>query len=302
MGFVNEDFVVGYADAADQGKTSLGEDIAPMKKLDIIDIAGETIKEYQQDNIFTTGVTIEKNMITLKRVSQTDSGYTGIADDYIVNNEEQEEEKITPEYFVTEFKELQWRLTLADGIAQKDAERLTPKLLIEEKPFTISFQDEDSGDSIPCFYVYGNSRLQGIFKDGGRAITAAETYSGLVINEELKYVWERGNRYLVYTITEQEALIQEMRTQLASDSPPLEALGKIEGYRAVNYSGVKVEQMLYSINCDRPVVGVLGDNSKIILIGFDETNVEYIEVNSGETKTLPATSIDQMVIAYLGII
>lgn len=303
LGFVNNDFVVGYAKDGDRGKTTLGEELGPMYQVKIVDAKGKEIKEYTQENIYITEALIENNMITLKRVSKTEGGYQSIGEDYIVNNEEQEEAKIIPEYYVTKYKGLQWRLTIDGGIAKKEPELLTPKQLLQGKPFVISFAEEKSEKGKQAsYYVYGNGRLKGKYKEAGAAIVAAEGCSGLVVNDRLQYVWERGNRYLSYTITGEEELLEQMRSQLSTDKSPLEALDEIEGYQAINYTGTKISQLLYCINRDRAIVAITGDNSKLIIYGYDEENAQYIEVSSGETKSLPQAAIDQMVIAYLGII
>ena len=55
------------------------------------------------------------------------------------------------------------------------------------------------GDSGEKFYVYGMGELVEIYDRAGYAIQKANEVSGVVISSNQQYVWERGNRDLVYS-------------------------------------------------------------------------------------------------------
>lgn len=158
LGFVYNDFVCGYLRTADQGVTVAGDPIAPMYKMEIRSTSNEVSKTYAQDGIYLSDILIEKGLLTLNRLSKEGDVYTGAPQDYITNNEERRETKVTLETFTTVLKEKQMRLVFADGIEDPEPKILRPKQVVEDTPVTISFDDKVKTDK---YYVYGVGEFGG---------------------------------------------------------------------------------------------------------------------------------------------
>lgn len=291
LGFVKNDFIYGVAKTADAGKTVSGETVAPMYKVEIQNSKSKVIKTYEQQNAYILGATFEDNMITLSRAKKEGNTYTSISDDYVTNNEEKEESNIYLESYVTELKETQYRLTYIDGISDKEPKVLKPKQVLFENPTTITFDDVDLENR--C-YVYGYGQLQGVYEKAGTAIQKANEYNGVVVSAEQSYIWERGNRDLQHTISGKDSEIQSIRERLNAKEAPIDIMNDISKEKGLDLAGCTAEELLYIINQDTPVIAMLDSANSIILTGYTETTVSYIDTASGERKNAPYSTIDEM--------
>ena len=290
LGFIKTDFVYGVAKTADIGKSASGESIVPMYKVEIMNKGGEIVKTYSVDGSYILGATFEDNMITLDRATKNGDTYVSSSSDYITNNEEKKESNISLESYVTDLKETQIRLTYNDGIADKNPKVLNPKQVLFENPVTVSFDDEVSGDK---YYVYAYGTLQGIYDKAGTAIVQADKYSGVVVSADQQYVWERGNRDLVYSIDSDAENLKDLRNRLKSGEAPVDAISAMNNKKCLDLTGCTAEELLYVINQGNPVVAMLDSNSSVILIGYTDSDVTYMDVSSGETAELTYDELNE---------
>ena len=302
LGFVYNDFVCGYLRAEDQGTTIAGDAISPMYELEIRDTSNKVKKNYfksmnyKQDGVFISDVLIEKGFMTLNRLSKNDGVYTGIPQDYVTNNEERKESKVTAEAFSTVLKEKQMRLTFADEIKDFSPRILRPKKVMETQPITISFDDKVKTDK---FYVYGVGKLAAIYDKAAYAIQKAEQISGVVISSEQSYVWEKGNRDLVYYT--EAAAFQKAEGQSSTEA----CMQYLEGYAAqyvpgakrIDLTGCTLNQVLYIISKGMPVIMMPDPGHAVLLTGYDYDTVTYIDPDNGQELTV---SMEQMDAAAAG--
>ena len=291
LGFIGKDFVSGTAKAGEMGKTISGEEILPMYKVEIREENGEVVKTYESETEFVQDAEIEGTMLTLHRVSKSGTTYVSVPANYIANNEEKEESNISLESYRTELKESQMRLTFVEGIKSLKAKVLKPKQTISSKAAMVEFSDAKLAKR---YYVYGLGKLQGIYKNAGYAVQEADELCGVVVTSEMDYVWERGNRYTEYSINGKDTLIASIQSELSAGKPALEVLDNVSGGNAFELTGCTTEQILYLINRGTPVVGIVDKNTNVILIAYDKTNVGYIDVASGEVKSLTFEEMDAM--------
>jgi len=291
IGFINEDFISGIAKIADRGKTISGEIVLPMYRIDIRDNKQEIVKSYESTKEYVLDTEIDRQMLTLHRVVKSGDTYVSTQANYIANNEEQKESNISLESYRTELKQTQMRLTFAEGIQNLKVKTLKPKQTISNKSVMIEFSDEKLENR---YYVYGLGELQGIYKNAGYAVQEADDLCGVVVNSEMEYVWERGNRYLEYAITDKDTLLNSIRGQLSSGTPALEVLNKISNGKAFELTGCTTEQILYFINKGTPVIGIVDKDTQIILIGYDKTNVSYVDITENKVKSLSYERMDEL--------
>ena len=283
LGFIKTDVVYGVAKTADIGKSASGEAIVPMYKIEIMNKSGEIVKTYSVDGQYVLDAAFEDNMITLSRATKSGDSYVSSSPDYITNNEEKKESNISLESYVTDLKETQVRLTYNDGIEDKNPKVLSPKQVLFENPVTVSFDDEASGSK---YYVYAYGTLQGIYDKAGTAIVQADKYSGVVVSSDQQYVWERGNRDLSYSIDSDNETVKKLRDRLKNGEAPVEAISAMNNKKCLDLTGCTVEELLYVINQGNPVVAILDSNRSVILIGYTDGGVTYMDVSSGDTVGL----------------
>ena len=294
LGFVNEDFVCGKARTSDIGQNVSGETMIPMYKVEIRDSDNEVVKTYESDSDFVSGAEISDGMINLERVVKNGNIYTGIASSQITSNEERKESNISLESYVTELKETQMRLTFVDGISDLEPKVLKPKQVLYEQPTEIEFEEKESQEA---YYVYGTGCLQGVYGSANDAVLKADEVSGVVISAGQSYVWERGNRSLNYLITGKDDVINTLRELLNGGTGAMDAVRQTIGENVLDLSGCTTEEMLYFVSRGIPVVGMTGEGSSVILIGYDQTYVTYIDTASGSRS---AISYEQMDAALAG--
>lgn len=288
LGFVVNDFVCGYQRAADKGKTVAGEGVLPMYGLEIFDRKNESVKTYAMDGIYISDVLIEGNMMTVNRVTKSGKIYTGISQDYISNNEERKESNVSLKSYVTDLKETQMQLTFTDEILKKSPKILRPKQVMLEKSTTIAFEGVAKTDK---YYVYGMGELIAVYDKAAYAIQKAEQVSGVVISTEQSYVWEKGNRDLVYYTDAESFRKTEGQTSLKACESYME---KYEAKR-VNLTGCTLNQILYVINKGRPMIAMTDSSHAILLTGYSTTDVTYIDPDNGAEKTVGMGEMETMV-------
>ena len=146
---------------SDEGTTVAGEEVSPMYEIEIRNSDNKTEAQYsfEDQNIYTTDILIEENLLTLNRVVKEGKTYNSTSQEYITNNQEREESSVTLEKYSTDVKETQLRLTFADGIGNTEPELIKPGQIASKEPLTVTLSGGDSGEK---FYVYGMGELVAI--------------------------------------------------------------------------------------------------------------------------------------------
>lgn len=291
LGFVKNDFVYGTSRIEDAGQTAAGEDASPMYKVEIQNSKGKTVKTYEQKEIYILGTKMEKNRVILERAVRDGSIYTATAEEYISNNEEQKESNIYLDSYVTELKKKQMRLTYEDGISDKEPKVLKPKQVMFENPTTITF-DYDKKEK--QYYVYGYGKLQGSYEIAGDAIQKADSYGGVVVDQSQSYIWERGNRDLNYTIDHSDEVMAQLKAKLNEGASPIEVMKELGSGTTLDLTGCTSEQLAYIINQGKLVIGIQKDGKAIILVGYTDTDIIYVDAASGERKTSTFEEMDAL--------
>ena len=284
LGFIGSDFVYGYLRQEDVGHTAAGGELFPMYELEIRNSENEVMKTYSADKIYISDVFIEENMMTLNRVVKSGETYTVTSQDYISSNEEKKTKSITLEAFSTDLKEKQMRLTYEKGISDTVPKILRPKQVVGKKPITITLNDKSKSEK---YYVYGMGELVAIYDKAAYAIQRAEQISGVVISSEQAYVWEKGNRDLVYDTETAPFGNGEGKTSLQTCEEVMAAYNA----QKVDLTECSLEQVLYIINKGLPVIAMTDANHAILLTGYSMTDITYIDPNTASQNTV---SIEQM--------
>lgn len=288
LGFVTNDFIYGYQRADDKGKTVAGEEMLPMYTLEIVDSKNKVVKAYSVEGTYISDVLIDSNLVTLNRVTKSGEIYTGTQQDYISNNEERKESNISLESYSTDLKEKQMRLTYIDGISDQSPKILRPKQVLLEEPVTIAFDGKVKTNK---YYVYGMGELVEIYDKASYAIQKAEQVSGVVISSGQSYIWEKGNRDLVY-YTDAEAFKKgDGQTSFEACEKHMETYGA----KRVNLTGCTLDQVLYVINKGLPVIAMTDASHAILLTGYSTTDVTYIDPDNGEEHTVSVNDMETMV-------
>lgn len=131
------------------------------------------------------------------------------------------------------------------------------------------------------YYVYAKGGLADIFSTPAQAIRAADDMMGVVLNRSQQYVWERGNQKTKVTLNLDD--IPEGFRSASLDTAALqESLG--DAGTVLDLTGCTLEQVLYQVSAQRPVIVSLGENDNRVIVGYDGYNTLLYDPATGETK------------------
>ena len=288
LGFINGDFIFGKVRSADKGVTVAGEEISPMYQIEIHNSDNKTEAQYsfEDQNIYTTDILIDGNLVTLNRVVKSGDVYNSTTQEFITNNQERRESKVALESYTTDALGRQVRMTFTDGISGTAPELLKPGQIASREPLTVTLSGGDSGEK---FYVYGMGELVAVYDKAGYAVQKANEVSGVVISSNQEYVWERGNRDLVYS-TEASAFGKESgETSLAACERYMEQYEA----RQIDLTGCTLDQVLYVINRGCPVIALVSADHAVLLTGYTMTDITYIDPDDGASHTVGISTMEQ---------
>ena len=287
LGFIKNDFICGYLRTDDQGTTVSGEDVTPMYELEIFGASNESLKKYSQEGVYISDILVEKNLVTINRVTKSGEIYTGSSQDYITSNEEREDRGVSLETFSSKRKERQQKLVLKEEMKDRTLRILRPKLVSVDDAVTISFDDKKKTNK---YYVYGVGELVGVYDKAAYAIQKAEQISGVVISSEQAYVWEKGNRDLEY-YTDTEAFA---KTEGESSYEACVKYMEQFGANRMDLTGCTLSQVLYIINKGMPVIAMTDSSHAILLTGYGMDTVTYVNPDDGEMHTVMQDEMNEM--------
>ena len=290
LGFVNSDFVYGKCHSEDAGTSLTGGEITPMYEVEIRDSDNKEKAKYAftDQGLYITDIVIEGNLLTLGRVQKDGDRYIAASPEYVTNNEERQNTKLTLETYSTEIAGREIRLTFADGIGDAEPALAKADLVSEREPLELTFEsDENAGK----FYVYGMGRLDAVCESAGDAVQKAEKVSGVVVSSDQAYVWEKGNRDLVHS-TDAAAFAK------GGEETSLEACERyMESYDAqqVDLTGCTLDQVLYVVNRGCPLIALTSADHAVLITGYSTTDITYIDPDSGTVNTVGINEMETMV-------
>ena len=91
-----------------------------------------------------------------------------------------------------------------------------------------------------------------------------------------------------------EEAIRSMEDRLKKKDAPIDIVKELNDGRYLDLSGCSAGDLLYLLDQNIPVIGMLDAQNAVILIGYYENSVTYINVESGEQLVAPVEMIDQM--------
>ena len=98
---------------------------------------------------------------------------------------------------------------------------------------------------------------------------------------------------LQYTISGKDDVIENIRSRLSQGEAPVTIMEEVMG-ESLDLTGCTTEELLYVINQDRPVIAMLDAQNAVILVGYTDASVIYVNVSSGERSSVSYTEMDQM--------
>ena len=194
VGFIEHDLIYGTAKQADVYTDDTGETVFPMYKLNVVLESKEDIESYQKENVYISQVTVEGNMLKLKRMSKDGSGvFAAIGDDQYINKNVAATPDVSLSVIATDYKKKELTLDFAYTVtADDDLAKVYPQEIKFIQGNSFEMVKEESEDN--NLYVYADGELTLVTEKVSEAINAAYDNYGVVMNGSGNYVWARAGK------------------------------------------------------------------------------------------------------------
>ena len=278
LGFMNEDLIYGILNKADILTDVNGHKTEGISTLRIEDFEGNTKKEYHKEGLYITDITVGSTLIEFELSAKSgDSEYVAQKKDNIMNNKNAAANTVQVELVSASRTGVRVRLAL--GV---NAETDTP-LALYAKVSSSKESDISLDTQIPqesTYYVYAKGGLDSTYSDPAKAVIRADKQGGVVLNRAQQYVWERGNKKTQIQLDTVD--IPDIVLQGTLDVSALKKNLKKVG-TVLDLSGCSLDSVLYEVSAQRPVIAKTGDNTSVVIVGYDEYNTYLYDPAKGET-------------------
>ena len=148
---------------------------------------------------------------------------------------------------------------------------------LEDVSLDMNLEIKDSGQ----YYVYAKGGLWGIYENGAQAVQEAEQQAGVALDSNQQYLWERSNTKDKSSISVDA--IPEAVKQAPLDVQQLNQALEGNG-KAVDLTGCTLEQILYQVSAQRPVIVKSQGGQAMVLVGYDSYNTILYNPITKETS------------------
>lgn len=265
FGFINNDLIYGVANESDIVTNASGGTDFAMTEVRIQNFDGELVKSYHQDGYYVLDVTIQENLLELSRATKVGDSFAGTSGDQIMNNVRSKQDEVFS--VITSTTVRQGNVTSIQFAADSSGQPplVVDTKIIENPDRTLNM--ELSSESEDKYYVYGGGELSGIYDSASQAVAKAEEESGIVLNTAQQYIWEAGNTGDRASISAQD--LPEAVAQASLDAAALNEALKGQG-KVIDMTGCTLEQILYEVSAQRPVIAKGENGQAVVIIGYDD--------------------------------
>lgn len=307
LAFMNEDFIYGLCRKEDVVTDNTGRTTFPMYCMKIQNQYGEQLKTYSEDGVYVTKVELKDNLLDISRVVKhpgEELKYDAYDSDYMTNNQATEKKQNVVQTAVDDLFETIVRIKFVHETEGKTLV-LEPKEVIYEGSKELYLGDTSTQKS--HYYVYYNGKLQKISTIPADAVTEASDNYGTVLDDQGYYVWYRANMdsrnqimnlsfdkdetqdnslyYCIDKMLEYEGIVRNSEYLIGKGETVLSIFREaLEDYDVLDLTGCKMENMLYYVNRDIPVLVLFNDGSAKLLIGFNQLSVVFMDPEKGTYK------------------
>lgn len=314
LGFMDDDFIYGTAKRKDIFTDLAGNITFPMYQIRILESESmESLKSYEKPGYFVADIEIEDYIMYLNRIQFNGMAYVEAPQDTIMNREGDSTTIVGVHTTVTEEKQTQVQIFLAEEIADASPKILTPKEVVLEENREIILENETEDNS---YYAYARGDVLRVTDDLKEAIAIANDEMGVVIGRKQQYIWKRARKSIqpaievkvgaedeggdsiaqcVSAMLEQESINIGVTALIQQGKTPKEILETtMQNVTALDLSGCSLEEALYYINLGTPVFAMRSDTEATLVTGYDAQNVYLFNPSSGSSDKMGLNDATKM--------
>ncbi|MBQ6815152.1 MAG: hypothetical protein IJP13_06405 [Lachnospiraceae bacterium] len=261
IGFIEHDLIYGAAKQSDVYVDQIGDTIFPMYKLSVMLESKENVESYQKENIYVSDVSIEGNMLKLKRMSKDENGsFVNIEDDQYINKNVSANSIVELSIIATDLKKKELILEFAYTItSENELEKLVP----DEIAFIQGNSFEPIKDENPDMnlYVYADGELELVTEKLYEAINTAYENYGVVIDGNGNYVWARAGKVNSVGI--------DMKYMVGQGYDSFDLAADIWDGSVLDVSKAHYDTMFYYVTNRMPVLIMVDDYGLVCVDGYN---------------------------------
>ncbi len=279
LGFLNEDFVYGFAREENVVVDSTGKKVFAMSSFRIEDFDGNIVKEYAQPDQYIIDVQMNDSLMEIQLARLQDNTYTPTSLDNIMNNRKAEKQQASLSTSYTPRRGFIIHLNFNQAIKNNMPVVVIAKQRDEGRQTVLHINTQVPMEDV--YYVYAGGKLDSIYTDPAQAVAQADSKVGVVLNRAQQYVWERGNKKTKIQLNQ-----SDVPAAILKGSLDFETLSKDLGsaLQPMNFAGCTLDQILYSVSAQRPVIASRGDGGSYVIVGYDQYNTIVYNPDNQETK------------------
>lgn len=307
LGKIDNNIIYGFVKTDDITRQIDGSLLVPMYKINIADSGSNILKEYSKKGYYVSGITVQDNVITLNRVKKQEGAgqYTAAEADNILNTIIRKTEAIGLNSRVTDKTLTEFYISLPSGFTMEEKPQYnkTVNTVITEDT---TLRLEDSDIVTEPYTVYALGGIEGIYNQAGDAIDHAYNTAGSVFNKNQQKIWERGVRSSikdisgispVYTTGSTDSIKASVEMLLNYRSGGVytgslkpgtvsDMLKQATGGAMLNLTGCSLDEVLYYIDKNIPVIGMKDEDSAVLIVGYDTYNITVIDPSLHQRKKI----------------
>ncbi len=308
-GFVGTDLVYGSNQTSGAGVYQDGSPVFPYQSVTIVSEAGEVLRTYDSGEESILSVAAHHNYITLEIGQRGEDGYRYLREEKLLSSQKdtsgshgtvarkKSEEHLTEEVLV-----------LTDRVGENVSVKTVLPLVADADRFVLELEQPKLPEEV--YYSFARGKLAGISQTMAEAVGSVYDCFGVVTGSDRSIYWNRDARALYTNISlndrkaeqadaalvtcmqmflEKEGLYYSDLQERLTKETPEEILQDAFEERMMNLQGCQVSALLYYINLGSPVLAVTGENTAVLLVGYD-TN--HVVVYDGVQDRYPMTIQD----------
>ena len=311
--------IYGTLNESDITTDGAGSTVYPMYKLTISDISSSTGRElmsYQKNGYYITDVNIDSYTIYLTRIQIDDGIITTAAVDTIKNSAGEQNKAVDLGNAMDEIKQQIVTLTMTpldedEKLGNVSYDRTGIVFADDERSVSVA-----SATSTTQYFVYVGSNVTLATDDLISAIESADENMGIVLDNTPKYVWKRGKKSYQNAISgiavgssDSEAFGSaralsamlvyagenvQVHTLLESGETPISILSKtLKDYDILDLTGATLEQVLYYVSQGIPVYAYTGEDSAVLIVGYDAGSITYFDPMTSSNSKMGLTEASE---------
>lgn len=308
LGKIDSNIIYGYVKSKDIAVQADGSLIVPLSSVEIASIDKQVLKSYKKKGYYITDISVNNNVIELKRVRKDSSqGWVKASEDDILNMEKTVTPYIGISSRTTKQALKEYYITLPEGFEMKSVpkEATTVNTVISQDP---TVRLTNTALKQLYYYPYITGGIAGAYEDAAEAIGIARDGIGVVCDSNHQLVWERGVRQSSCTISGfkditatvssgnsvTRCLIAVLKYQGVPESKiniksgkkqAYDILKKYSIYTPVRLTGITLDDALYYVTEGRPVIAMTNSQHAVVIYGYDTFNITvYDPINGSSVK------------------